>query len=190
MNKQQAAKKQEETSFGRWVVEMIILAVVLFAGVQLVFRYVLAKDVVSGPSMETAYNDGDRLITNRLATIKRGSVVVLDAPNEPGTLYIKRVIGLPGDTVEAKNDQVYINGKKINEPYLTKYAVTGNFTQDFTLSSLLGRSTVPKDSYFVLGDNRPISKDSRRIGFIKKSAIKGVTRLRYWPLNKIQYFSD
>lgn len=188
MNKQQT--KQEETSFGRWLIEMIALAVVLFAGVQLIFHYVLAKDVVSGPSMETNFNGGDRLITYRLGKIKRGSVVILDAPNNPGTLYIKRVIGLPGDKVEAKNDQVYINGKALKESYLTKYAVSGNFTADFSLQSLFNQSTVPEDSYFVLGDNRPISKDSRKIGFIKKSAIKGVVRFRYWPLNKIQIFTN
>ncbi|WP_125604847.1 signal peptidase I [Lapidilactobacillus bayanensis] len=189
MGKQQA-KQQTETSFGKWLIEMIILAAILFTGVQLIFYFVLAKDVVSGPSMETSFNDGDRLITYRLGKIKRGSVVVLDAPDEPGTLYIKRVIGLPGDTIEAKNDTLYVNGQKVNESYLTKYATGQNFTEDFSLKSKLGVNKVPANSYFVMGDNRPISKDSRRIGFIKKSAIKGVVRLRYWPLNKIQIFTN
>lgn len=189
MGKQQT-KQQDETSFGKWLIEMIVLAVLLFAGVQLIFHYVLAKDVVSGPSMETSFNDGDRLITYRLGKVKRGSVVVLDAPDEPGTLYIKRVIGLPGDTVEAKNNTLYVNGKKVNESYLSEYQTGQDFTETFSLKSLFDVNKVPADSYFVMGDNRPVSKDSRRIGFIKKSAIKGVVRLRYWPLNKIQIYTN
>lgn len=189
MKKQQTQPK-DETNFGKWLIEMIILAILLFAGVQLIFHYVLAKDVVSGPSMETSFNDGDRLITYRLGKVKRGSVVVLDAPDEPGTLYIKRVIGLPGDTIEAKNDTLYVNGQKTDEPYLSKYQTGQNFTEDFSLKSKLGVAKVPANSYFVMGDNRPVSKDSRRIGFIKKSAIKGIVRLRYWPLNKIQIYTN
>ncbi|KRM78942.1 signal peptidase I [Lapidilactobacillus dextrinicus DSM 20335] len=189
MKKQQTQPK-DETSFGKWLIEMMILAILLFAGVQLIFHYVLAKDVVSGPSMETSFNDGDRLITYRLGKVKRGSVVVLDAPDEPETLYIKRVIGLPGDTIEAKNDTLYVNGQKTDEPYLSKYQTGQNFTEDFSLKSRLGVAKVPANSYFVMGDNRPVSKDSRRIGFIKKSAIKGIVRLRYWPLNKIQIYTN
>lgn len=181
-------KKKEETSFGRWLLELIIIMVVMFTGVQLLFHYVLAKDIVTGPSMEPTFYDNDRLITYRLDKIKRGSVIVLDAPDDPGSLYIKRVIGLPGDKITAKNDQLYINGKKYNEPYLKKYATDGNFTTDFSLEALYGRHTVPKNSYFVMGDNRPVSKDSRRIGFIKKDDINGVVKLRYWPLNRLKIF--
>ncbi|MFC6314576.1 signal peptidase I [Lapidilactobacillus achengensis] len=186
--RQQPEEKQE--SFWKWLLEVIILAAVIFTGVQLLFTHVLAKDVVSGPSMQPTFYDGDRLITSRLSKIKRGDVVVLEAPDEPGSLYIKRVIGLPGDTVTAKGGHVYVNGKRLSEPYLKEYD-PGNglpFQEDFTLQQKLGRKTVPANSYFVMGDNRPISKDSRRIGFIKKSAINGVVKLRYWPLSRLKFF--
>ncbi|WP_125767230.1 signal peptidase I [Lapidilactobacillus wuchangensis] len=181
-------QKKEETSFIKWLLELIIIAIVMFTGVNLLFNYVLAKDVVTGPSMQPTFYDGDRLITYRLGKIKRGDIVVLNAPDEPGSLYIKRVIGLPGDKVYAKNDQLYVNGKKLNESYLSEYNTGTDFTEDFSLQQLFGRSTVPADSYFVMGDNRPVSKDSRKIGFIKKSSINGVVKLRYWPLNRWKIF--
>ncbi|WP_261806441.1 signal peptidase I [Lapidilactobacillus luobeiensis] len=188
VKQQQPEEKQE--SFWKWLLEVIILAAVIFTGVKLVFTYVLAKDVVSGPSMQPTFYDGDRLITSRISKIKRGDVVVLEAPDEPGSLYIKRVIGLPGDTVSAKSGHVYVNGKQLSEPYLKEYDPGNGFSfqEDFTLQQKLGRKTVPADSYFVMGDNRPISKDSRKIGFIKKSAINGIVKLRYWPLSRLKIF--
>lgn len=177
-------KPKEEQSFGKWLLELILIAIVMFAGVNLLFKYVIAKDVVTGPSMQPTFYDGDRLITYRRGEVKRGDIVVLAAPDEPGSLYIKRVIGVPGDTVHAKDDHLYVNGKKLSEPYLEEYNTGTDFTEDFSLEGLFGRKTVPADSYFVMGDNRPVSKDSRKIGFIKKSAINGVVKLRYWPLNR------
>lgn len=182
-------KNPQYKEFIKWLIQMIILALVLFISVQLVFKFILSKDVVSGISMEQTFNNGDRLLTYRLGDIKRGDIVVLNAPDQPGTLYIKRVIGLPGDRVRSKNDVLYVNGKRIAEKYLTKYNNNGNyFTRNFTLQSRLGVSKVPKGHYFVLGDNRPVSKDSRYIGFIKKKAIIGKVKFRYWPLYKLHFY--
>lgn len=127
-------------------------------------------------------------------------------PKKDHELYIKRVIGMPGDTVSSKNDKLYVNGKRQAEPYLKKsfikkelqqYAtsygtgVSGmKFTNDFTLKTQASthRSTVPKGSYFVMGDNRFVSHDGRAFGFIKKSDIQSVVVLRYWPLNKFKIY--
>ena len=96
------------------------------------------------------------------------------------------------DTLQSKNDVMYINGKKYAQPFLKEYESelpSGTlYTEDFTLQSLGMGSKVPKDSYFVMGDHRNVSKDSRRIGYIKKSAIVGVVKLRYWPLNQMKVF--
>lgn len=113
---------------------------------------------------------------------------MLRPPTDPNVLYIKRVIGMPGDTIKVKDDVLYINGKKTPEPYLKEgkklYSLGQLYTNNFSLESLHLGKKVPAGSYFVMGDHRNISNDSRRIGFIKKSDIVGTVKLRYWPLNK------
>lgn len=189
------------TSLSRKVVEffkslfqiIIIFAAALFV-TQLLLKYVIANEEVFGPSMEPNFEQGDRLIAFRHAKIKRNDVVIIKAPDAPGEFYIKRVIGLPGDSVAVKNNELYINGKKTTQPYLQKSFVdqyTNNglpFTANFTLKQILGVSKVPKGEYFVLGDNRPVSKDSRYFGFVKQDGVVGVVKLRYWPLNKFKIY--
>lgn len=138
--------------------------------------------------MAQNFRDGDQVLTFRGGKIKHGSVIIFDAPNDPGTLYIKRVIGLPGDRVQMSQDRLYINGKLTPEPYLQRYLNGSAFTEDFTLKQQLGVSQVPANCYFVLGDNRPISRDSRRIGFIKQQRIIGTVKLRYWPVRSLQFY--
>lgn len=189
------------TSLSRKVVEffkslfqiIIIFAAALFV-TQLLLKYVIANEEVFGPSMEPNFEQGDRLIAFRHAKIKRNDVAIIKAPDAPGEFYIKRVIGLPGDSVAVKNNELYINGKKTAQPYLQKSFVdqyTNNglpFTANFTLKQILGVSKVPKGEYFVLGDNRPVSKDSRYFGFVKQDGVVGVVKLRYWPLNKFKIY--
>lgn len=119
-------------------------------------------------------------------------MVILHPPHTKNTLFIKRIIGVPGDTIKFKNDVLYLNGKKHKEPYLNKgkklYANHTLYTNNFSLSSLQMGKKVPKDCYFVMGDHRNISNDSRYIGYIKKSRIVGVVKLRYWPLNSITLY--
>ena len=95
---------------------------------------------------------------------------------------IKRVIGLPGDTIQIKDNQVYINGEKYQEDY-----IENKETEDFDISEL-GYEKVPRGMYFVLGDNRSNSMDSREIGFVSKDQIIGEVALRFWPLNKIKFY--
>jgi signal peptidase I len=188
----QTEHQEEEESFGHWLMQTIGLTVVFVGIVVLLFTFVLANDQVSGPSMQPTFESNDRIIALRHDKIDRGDIVILKAPDEPGALYIKRVIGMPGDTLQSKNDVMYINGKKYAQPFLKEYESelpSGTlYTEDFTLQSLGMGSKVPKDSYFVMGDHRNVSKDSRRIGYIKKSAIVGVVKLRYWPLNQMKVF--
>lgn len=185
---------EEEESFGHWLVQTIGLTVVFVGIVVLLFTFVLANDQVSGPSMQPTFESGDRIIALRHDKIDRGDIVILKAPDEPGALYIKRVIGMPGDTVQSKDDVMYINGKKYAQPFLKTYESelpTGTlYTNNFSLKTLATTHTnkVPASSYFVMGDHRNVSKDSRMLGFIKKSSIVGVVKLRYWPLNQMRTF--
>nr|WP_225423671.1 signal peptidase I [Agrilactobacillus yilanensis] len=174
------------------MLEFIILALVFFGIGQFLKTYVLANEEVQGPSMQPTFETGDRIIAYRHGKVERGDVIVLKAPDEPGAYYIKRVIGMPGDTVSSKNDTTYINGKKYSEPYLTAYKkklTPGTlYTTNFTLKSLGMGNKVPKGEYFVMGDHRDVSKDSRMIGYIPKDSVVGVVKLRYWPISDLRTF--
>lgn len=176
----------------KWFLQVFGLALVFLAIYLVVFKFVLSNETVSGPSMQPTFENGDRIIALRHSDLKRGDIVIIDAPDQPGVLYIKRVIGLPGDKIESKNDVMYINGKVYKQPFLDEYKnklPAGQlYTEDFSLNSLFGVETVPANSYFVMGDHRDVSKDSRRLGFIKKSGIEGRVVLKYYPFNKIKTY--
>lgn len=198
--------KEKNSGWGRTLIEFVVMLVVVVVAVQLLVKFVVSKDIVSGPSMQTTLENGDRLYSLRHKQVKRDDIVVIDAPDDPGALYIKRVIGMPGDTISFKNDVLYLNGKKTNEPYLDRafakkeiaaYASKQgldpnsiNFTINFNIATWPSTKseTVPKDSYFVMGDNRLISKDSRSFGFVKKNKVQSVVVWRYWPLNQMKIF--
>ena len=131
--------------------------------------------------MESKYKDQDIVILNKLHyrffKIKRFDVVSLKY--DESKYLIKRVIGLPGDKIEYKNNKLFINDKKIEEYFLDKETNT----EDFSLTTL-GYEKIPKDMYLVLGDNRENSLDSREIGLIKRKDILGKIKLRIWPINK------
>lgn len=163
----------------------LLIAVILAA----VIRYFLfAPIVVDGLSMMPTLHNQDRMIVNKLAYVvgkpHRYDIIVFHAPE--GKDYIKRVIGLPGDLIEYKNDTLYVNGKAVPEPYLDQYKKQltdgGPLTQSFNLKEVTGRTTVPPGQLFVMGDNRRFSKDSRHIGTIPLSKVVGKTSIIYWPL--------
>ena len=162
----------------------LLIAVALAA----VIRYFLfAPIVVDGLSMMPTLKDQDRMIVNKLSydigEPKRFDIIVFHAPEKKD--YIKRVIGLPGDTIEYKDDTLYVNGKAYKEPYLDKYKkeAEGPLTYSFKLEeTAVGRKTVPKGELFVMGDNRRFSKDSRHIGTIPMSKVIGKTNMVYWPI--------
>lgn len=162
----------------------VLVALVIFI---LVRQFLFAPVSVEGDSMVPTLHDNDRLILNKVADIDRFDIVVFDAPDEPGKQYIKRVIGVPGDTVEMRDDQLFVNGEEVPEEYLNSEFFTvdeaDQFTEDFNLAILTGQDVVPEGHYFLMGDNRINSKDSRYFGFVKDSQIAGTTDLRIWPLN-------
>lgn len=153
---------------------IIIIVVVLF-------RTFIATPVqVDKLSMYPTLNEKDILILNKLdKSYNRFDIVVIDMKNER---IVKRIIGLPGENIEYKDNELYINGKKIKD-------VTSTRTRDFTLKEIYRIDKLPDDYYFVMGDNRTNSTDSRdtEIGIIKKSDIVGTVKLRVFPFNKFGF---
>lgn len=177
-------KNKEKSEFWEWSKALIIA----FA-IALVIRFFLFTPiVVDGESMMPTLEDGYKMLVNRIGEPKRFDIVVFHAPE--GKDYIKRVIGLPGDHIEYKNDQLYINGEPIAEPYLDKYKselTEGTLTQDFSLQDIDPTlEVVPEGYLFVMGDNRRFSKDSRHIGVISKDKIIGKTSVVFWPLSEMK----
>ncbi len=129
---------------------------------------------VEGQSMEPNLHNNERLIIEkisyRLHPPQRGDIIVLQLPDRNSDPLIKRVIGLPGETVEISNGQVFINGQVLDEPYLNQYTYQG-----------MAPEVVPPNEVFVLGDNRGFSNDSRAFGFVPFSDIIGRAWFRYWP---------
>lgn len=159
-----------------WI-KSIVFAVVI----ALICReFLFAPVVVEGKSMQPTFQDQNRLIISKTSGIQRFDMVVFHSP-EPGKDYIKRVIGLPGDTVEMRQDTLYINGKKYDEPYLAaskkNLPYSEQLTEDFQV-------IVPEGAYYVMGDNRRQSRDSREIGPISEQEMIGEVKLRFFPLNQ------
>ncbi|MBU5364811.1 signal peptidase I [Enterococcus devriesei] len=169
---------------GKTILYFLILVAILFG----LRHYVFTPVVVKGDSMDPTLADGERVIALKNTEVKRFDIVTFPAPDDPGKNYIKRVIGLPGDTIEYKSDQLYINGKKVAEPYLDEFKkeLTDDqpLTYDFNLKDLFGAEKVPAGELFVLGDNRRISKDSRIIGMIKEKNIMADVKFVFWPLDR------
>ena len=144
----------------------------------------IIKTEVISSSMVSTLNVGDRVIGNRLAYLfsepDRGDIIFFAYPGDESETYVKRVIGCPGDTVKIEDGKVYVNGSPValNEPY-----VNGKKTKndgDF-IKAAGGELTVPENSYFVMGDNRTVSEDSRSWGYVTKDEIYAKAWLRYKP---------
>lgn len=145
---------------------------VLIVVVIVVIRIFIATPVkVDGDSMYNTLNDNDIVLLSKLSSIDRFDIIVLKE-NDNNATIIKRVIGMPGDKVKIRNNKIYINNKIIEDEYA--YGETSDYDE----------ITLGDDEYFVLGDNRLISKDSRYFGAIKKSDIKGKAVFRLFPFTK------
>ena len=168
-----------------WGILILVLAAILLARV-----YVFTPVTVNGHSMDPTLSDGQRLISSKISNYERMDIITTKEPGDEERMIVKRIIGMPGDTVKMENDQLTINGKKYDEPYLDE------FKKEFSEDKLQGESsstftsdfeyTVPKGKYLVLGDNRLISKDSRMFGLVDKDMIQGKVVFRYWPLSEIK----
>ena len=164
-----------------WIWSFIVAFIIVGA----VYIFLGRPFTVSGASMYPTLHNGDRMILSKIGDINRFDVVVLKAPDE-NVEYIKRVIGMPGDTLEMKQGVLYINGKKIEQPFINTEALQKQtvFIDDFTLQTLTGETKIPEGKYFVMGDNRGVSKDSRMIGLIDRKAIEGKAVFTIWPMNQ------
>jgi len=162
--------------FGVWVRDLIIS--VAIAAFVIIFIYQPVK--VEGVSMMPSLDDQERIFVNkfvyRLEPIEREDVVVFRYPPDPAKSYIKRVIGVAGDRIRIDSGQVYVNDVPLQEDYVPPaYADTRSYPE----------SVVPDGYYFVLGDHRSMSSDSREFGPVNQSYIYGKAAFGYWPMDKV-----
>lgn len=193
-----AVRPRRHSRWWREALQLVIVAVLIYVAVNVS----TARASIIGPSMRPNFETGQVVIVNRLAYLfsspGRGDVVVVENPADRCKIYheqrplipipfvsqgdpngdcddlFKRVIGLPGETVEAAHGHIYINGIRLNEDYI-KNEIT-----------YTGKWVVPPNHYFVLGDNRPSSYDSHNFGAVDRSLIYGRAMVRYWPLQEIE----
>ena len=151
-------------------------------------EFIFSPMMVQGESMQPTFEDNDKIIVAKNSKIERFDMIVFHAKYRNEN-HIKRVIGLPGDIVEMKDDRLIINGKEYKENYLQRnkesIAMSEHLTEDFTLQNWADNAKVPADSLFVLGDNRRRSSDGREYGFIKKDSVIGEVKIRIYPLKEI-----
>jgi signal peptidase I len=175
--------------------ESIVIAVILALFVR---TWVVQAFKIPTGSMENNLLIGDHLLVNKfmlgptatglerallpVRAVRRGEIIVFKYPEEPERDFIKRVIGLPGETLELRTKKVYINGRPLDEPYVHFLTAASAFSE-VTSSDVqvnYGPVTVPPDQYFVMGDNRDNSQDSRYWGFLPRGHVKGKALMIYW----------
>jgi len=157
---------------------LLRFAVDLVAGgaVMLILHlFVVQVSIVKGHSMEPSLHDGDRLVVDRItyamAEVDRFDLIVLRYPRDPSIDFVKRVVALPGEVVAIADGELFVNGEPVGMPCRVVHD-----------HAEMAPVQVPPDAYFVLGDNRPISCDSRSFGLVPEELIRGRVRVRFWPL--------
>lgn len=192
--------KNTKNKFLRECLSWLIYLVVL-GGIYLTVVHFVTMATVDGHSMDPNLYNGEKMLVLKQADIKRNSVIIFDAHGEDPNAttkdyYVKRVIGLPGDTVSYKDGKLYVNNKTVDQKFIskselstgTRYFDTNKQIKNWSISSLSSTKwvynqnvkVVPKGEYFVLGDNRSVSNDSRYWGFVKKSKVLGVAKVFPW----------
>jgi signal peptidase I len=182
-NKDAKTRVQGKGGKSHTVVRTIIEVVAIVAGafvLAMLIQFFLVKPfTIPSVSMEPTLMVGDRVLVNRVIyhfrDPKRGEVVVFHSPLKPGEDLIKRVVAVGGDTVEVKDGALYVNGQRRVEPYLKEATIEGEYA----------RTVVPAGSFFMMGDNRNDSGDSRIFGAVPKKEILGKAFAIYWPLRRI-----
>ncbi len=165
---------REIRAFVRDLALIVLIAIVIVA-------FVIQPVRVEGTSMLPRLHDGERIFVNKFVykfePIRRGDIVVFWYPNDPSKSFIKRVVGLPGETIAIRRGIVYINGEPLPEPYLDRSL----HTREENMAPVYIR----EHYYFVMGDNRDSSNDSRQWGLVPEKYIYGKAVFRYWPLSNI-----
>ena len=161
------------------VVKELLPYIIIIVVVILIRTFIITPVLVSGDSMKPTLHDKEMLLERKIGynknAIKRYDIVIV---KKDGEEIIKRVIGMPGDHISYKKNKLYINDK------LTEVDFKYRETVDFNLEEICNCSKIPDDYYLVLGDNRPVSKDSRIIGLISEKEILGKAVYRLWPISK------
>ena len=194
----QAPEAAEGTS-NRWIIELVGVIVVALVVALLIRTYVIAVYSIPSGSMEPTLQVGDRIVVNKLSYdlhgVDRSNIVVFSTPpNEdcagpPVADLVKRVIGLPGETISLSNDNVVINGRLLAEPWLPASVRSRTSVGPSAAPySLHHAYRIPKGDVYVMGDNRTLSCDSRYWGPIKELTIVGKVDLRIWPLTHLTLF--
>jgi len=159
--------------------------VVILAIFVMIYLFIMSPQEINGQSMEPTFFNAEYILTNKVTykfrTPQRGDVIIFKSPRNKEVDYIKRIIGLPGDTILLQNNTFFVNGVPIEEPYLRPNTATfgGSFLHEGE------EIVVPPEELFVAGDNRPHSSDSREFGPIPITDIIGVAILRYYPFDKV-----
>jgi signal peptidase I len=171
---------QPRLSTGHHLRRDIFEIILLIATIYTLVNLATARAVVEGQSMQPNFYTGQLVIVNRFAyyfaTPQRGDVIVLHDPNNPQQDFIKRVMALPGETVELRESRVYVNGVLMEEPYIAQFCGCSDHKWE-----------LKADEYFVLGDNRGHSFDSHIFGPINRHVIVGQAWIRYWPIQDIGF---
>lgn len=174
-DKDNEKESKSETTFLKELFSWVKIFIGAFIVAFLLTHFVIVNATIPSGSMESTINTGDKVIGFRLAYLftepDRGDIVMFEAPDKEDTIYIKRVIGIPGDTIKIENNKIYVNGILKEESYIDKWTNSPG-TQEWTLG---------KDEYFMMGDNRNNSNDSRIYGPVKEKTIIAKAIFRYSP---------
>ncbi len=171
---------------------MEIMETIVFVGSLfiVVYLFIAQPNQVQGASMEPTFHNGNYIFTSkvtyRFRSPQRGDVIVFRSPRNPDIEYIKRIIGLPGDRIMISDREVYVNGIKLNEGYISD--ATHVMPEGFVKENQ--PVEVPNDYLFVMGDNRPRSSDSREFGPIKFTSVIGQVFFRYFPADEVGFIKN
>lgn len=174
-------RKKKEKSLGRELLSLLLYFVFVIAISYGIVTFIGQRTQVSGNSMNPTLQHKDNLLIDKISyrfnDPKRFDIIVFEYLEEPGTHYVKRIIGLPGETIQIKDSLIYVNGEVLEEHFGAEAMLMEGIAKD--------EITLGEDEYFVLGDNRNHSKDSRDelVGAVKKDQIIGKVWIRIWPLS-------
>lgn len=176
LNPTPASVPHDNGTISLWIRDLLISAAISI----LIILFLYQPVRVEGTSMLPRLEDHDRLFINKfvyhITSIERGDVVVFRYPRDPQKSYIKRVIALPGDRLRIDHGEVWVNGKHLSENYVP---------DEFRDTRSYSETIIPDDSYFVMGDHRSISSDSREFGAVERDLIYGKAAFIYWPARDV-----